>query len=133
MSVSDKEKQKNWPSNQPARRREYRLAYQARHPETLIAKHHRDNLRRKFKMTPEQYAEILAVQGGSCAICGATETDGRRLSVDHDHVSGAVRGILCRKCNWALGQFDHDDLLLRAGEYLAVFAGHPARIGGTFE
>jgi hypothetical protein len=46
----------------------------------------------------ERYAAMLADQGGGCAICGATPKN-RRLNVDHDHKTGAVRGLLCHACN----------------------------------
>jgi hypothetical protein len=46
----------------------------------------------------ERYAIMLADQGGGCAICGATPKS-RRLNVDHDHKTGAVRGLLCHACN----------------------------------
>lgn len=79
-------------------------------------------LRREHGMTVEQYADLLAVQGGGCAICGAptaTPTSEHRLTVDHDHENGLVRGLLCRPCNSALGHFrDSLDLLAAAVRYL---------------
>lgn len=77
--------------------------------------------RRKYGIGPEQYAELLAKQGGKCAICGTTDPGRGReyLCVDHDHSSGTVRGLLCSPCNYALGQFKDDPDLLRAAlEYL---------------
>ena len=83
-------------------------------------------LKQEFGITLEQYNELLAKQGGKCAICGATVTGvrekGKRehsLYVDHDHKTGSVRGILCSHCNFGLGNFrDSPALLLRAAEYL---------------
>lgn len=47
---------------------------------------------------------MLAAQGGHCALCPATESrPGFALSVDHDHASGHVRGLLCAPCNKILG------------------------------
>lgn len=46
----------------------------------------------------ELYARLLAEQNGGCAICGAAPKT-RRLHIDHDHASGAVRGLLCHRCN----------------------------------
>ena len=53
--------------------------------------------------------------GGTCEICGRTQ----KLEVDHDHQTGAVRGLLCSRCNGALGQFlDSSAMLRRAITYL---------------
>ena len=73
---------------------------------------------RAFGLTPEAYDTLLARQNGHCAICPATP--GRiRLAVDHCHVTGRVRGLLCTNCNNGLGRFRDDPALLtRAAEYL---------------
>lgn len=67
---------------------------------------------------------MLHAQGGACALCRQLETQTtrgtvRRLSVDHDHATGRVRGLLCSRCNLTLGRHD-DDLawFTRAAEYL---------------
>lgn len=53
-----------------------------------------------------------------CAVCGEPPTR-RRLDVDHDHKTGAVRGLLCSDCNIALGKFrDDPDRLRAAADYL---------------
>lgn len=70
---------------------------------------------------------MLAAQDGVCAICRNGEASKsnrghrrRRLTVDHDHETGQVRGLLCSGCNLALGGFrDSPDLLLAAASYLA--------------
>ena len=68
-------------------------------------------------LTIARYEEMLAAQGGGCAICGE-EAEGS-LHVDHDHVTGKVRGLLCVRCNNALGQFQEDPaLIVRALAYL---------------
>lgn len=75
-----------------------------------------------YNITLADYDEMLEAQGGKCAICGRTpEEEGRRLSVDHDHKTGQVRGLLCRNCNAALGFFQDDfHLLRRAINYLDI-------------
>lgn len=80
----------------------------------------RHGLRDRFGLTPEEYHALVGKQGGGCAICGATtDPDGRRLAVDHDHQTGAVRGVLCGRCNKGLGQFQDDpERLARAINYL---------------
>jgi hypothetical protein len=71
-----------------------------------------------YNITPDEYNVLLADQNGVCAICSGVEDD-RRLSIDHDHTSGYVRGLLCGACNRALGGFrDSADFLLNAVDYL---------------
>lgn len=76
---------------------------------------------RPHGITVDQYDDMLSAQGGRCAICG-TDDPGRghpSFCVDHDHVSGAVRGLLCYGCNIALGHFADDPTRLRAAaDYL---------------
>lgn len=83
-------------------------------------KEHEYWIRRRFGLSPTEYKRLLALQGGGCAICGAeTSVNGQRLAVDHDHTTGAIRGLLCRSCNLGIGYFrDNPDLLARAVEYL---------------
>lgn len=59
--------------------------------------------RKLYGMSLENYQSLLKEQGGVCAICGGTNKNGHALSVDHDHETGKVRGLLCRNCNYALG------------------------------
>lgn len=64
---------------------------------------------RYFGLTAEQHVAMWLEQNGQCAICGTDEYDlGKRLHIDHRHASGFVRGLLCRKCNFALGFFVDD-------------------------
>lgn len=80
---------------------------------------------RHYGLTEHEYVAMHEGQGGVCAICSRPETkkhrDGStlRLSIDHDHVTGEVRGLLCQKCNVGLGSFeDNQASLLLAVEYL---------------
>lgn len=74
---------------------------------------------RGYGLTPEAYDTLLHSQGGGCAICGEAEKDGWDLAVDHCHRAGHVRGLLCRRCNVALGLLrDRPDLLRTAADYL---------------
>lgn len=70
-------------------------------------------------MTRTDYDVMLEKQGGGCAVCGVRPPEGKSLAVDHNHETGAVRGILCDKCNQAIGSFkDSPALLRKAAEYL---------------
>lgn len=72
-----------------------------------------------YGITPQEYAQRLLDQGGVCAICGKSCMTGKALAVDHDHDTLEVRGLLCGKCNQAIGLLHHDtDLLLSAIVYL---------------
>lgn len=74
-----------------------------------------------YGLTQTEYDELLAEQGGGCAICGRQREPrrGGSLAVDHDHKDGAVRGILCSWCNRGLGMFSDDPEMLRtAATYL---------------
>ena len=74
-----------------------------------------------YGLTQDAYIEILKSQCGACAICGKTEEgSGRALSVDHNHDTGKVRGILCSDCNVGLGLFRDDiQCLHNAIDYLS--------------
>lgn len=52
--------------------------------------------------TIEEYSEMLLSQNNVCKVCGRN-SDKRRLAVDHDHITGRIRGLLCVKCNTTLG------------------------------
>lgn len=63
---------------------------------------------RRFDLTPDEYVEMFESQDGNCALCDKPESVShgeklRRLSVDHDHTTNVVRGLLCTSCNTKLG------------------------------
>ena len=58
---------------------------------------------KKYGITLEDYNRLVAEQKGVCFICGEPPVNGDSLCVDHDHATGEVRGLLCRKHNLALG------------------------------
>lgn len=77
------------------------------------------HLWKKYGMTLEEYDALLHAQDGVCAICRRPPRDDISLHLDHDHTTGERRGLLCFKCNNALGDFDDDaERLLRAYVYL---------------
>lgn len=73
-----------------------------------------------YGVSNEVYEEMLKSQDGVCGIC--KKPPGKRnLAVDHDHLVGNVRGLLCDRCNGGLGMFrDSPDLLMAAVAYLGV-------------
>lgn len=75
---------------------------------------------RKYGMTVASYAAMHRTQNGKCKICREPErVPGKRLSIDHNHSTGVVRGLLCNRCNIGVGKFlDNPKLLRRAAGYL---------------
>jgi Recombination endonuclease VII len=79
----------------------------------------KSHLKRKYGLSLEDYERMFAAQGGVCAICLETRPEERTLHVDHDHETGAIRGLLCFRCNNAIGDLREDfDLFQRAADYL---------------
>ena len=74
----------------------------------------------KYGLGFEQYEAMLVEQCASCKICGThTSETSRGLVIDHCHVTGKVRGLLCNACNAGLGMFrDSEDSLMAAAAYL---------------
>lgn len=73
------------------------------------------HLKRRYGLEAGEWDEILLDQGDLCAVC----REAPAAHLDHDHVTGEVRGILCLNCNGGLGQFrDRVDIMLRAIDYL---------------
>ena len=78
-------------------------------------------LRKKYGITLEKYHEILAAQGGGCGICGVVPSKEHNLPVDHDHKTDLIRGILCQRCNRALGSIG--DTVSAVGRVLTYLRG----------
>lgn len=73
----------------------------------------------KYGITWAEYARLQDVQQGRCACCGQPPPGGKRLYVDHDHVTSVVRGLLCQGCNSGIGMLgENPERLRRAAAYL---------------
>lgn len=137
--VCNADKNRQWRDANREKYREQRAQHYRENAERIRAtqrQYHADNremLRdraqlRNFNMTAEQFADLLAFQGGVCAICGAEAPGGHgRWHVDHDHscclgrkcCGSCVRGLLCTTCNTGLGMFGDDQRRLASAiEYL---------------
>jgi len=104
--------------------KEKRLSYHRQYMKTHYNKDKQKdkNLRSNHGITLDEYNAMIDKQGGACAICKEKFHDrhGMGVHVDHDHKTGKVRGILCRKCNLLLGQAsDNVIVLMSAIEYLS--------------
>lgn len=83
-------------------------------------KHHYPEYRlKRYGKTDEWFKSTLADQGNGCAICKKKNPSKKRsLAVDHNHLTGRVRGILCYNCNRLLYAFDNVDLFDKILEYI---------------
>ncbi len=107
--------------------------YNKKHGEKAVAARkayydlNKDKIRSKvllknYGIDSEEYDGLLSSQNGVCAICRQPEMLKRRgktapLSVDHDHTTGKIRGLLCSRCNTGLGLFRDDTKLLKAATW----------------
>ena len=147
-----KDRNKRWRANNEEHIREYQKKWRERNAE-YVADYQREyhasykeredvqfntwvrNLRRNYKITPEIFNKMWENQNGECAICKQPmQPRGRKLSavtVDHNHATGEVRGLLCRGCNHGIGNLKDDPKVMQsAAEYL-IKNGHYSNLKGT--
>jgi hypothetical protein len=100
-----------WQAANPEKVSAIKQAWRAANREKVVEHH----LRHTYGLTLEQFKAMAAAQDGRCAICQRT----RKLTVDHCHKTGKIRGLLCGSCNRALGTFgDNADGVKRVLIYL---------------
>ena len=130
----DRVRMAKWLKNNPEKREANRLKNavwrakdRAKHNQYMrewkfnnIDKVRRYKWKSRFGITPEQYDELFIFQRGVCAVCGKPERKKHNksnrvqmLSVDHDHVTGQVQGLLCQDCNIAIGYFHNNTKRMR--------------------
>ena len=84
----------------------------------------RASILKRYGLSLADYDQLLDAQGGVCAICSSRDSGYKTgvFFVDHDHVTGATRGLLCSLCNITLGQFRDDPQRFRAAaDYLETY------------
>ena len=131
-----KESQRKWREKNKERLRLEHQARRAKDPERdkAIKQKYREankdkrtnyELVKKYGITLEEYNQMSAAQNNVCDICKEPETRRHqngtlcRLAVDHDHFTGKVRGLLCWRCNSAMGSFEERNVpILNIEEYL---------------
>lgn len=102
-----------WRKKNPTYSRRYYLANREKQLKQIRSAY----LKRRHGLTDQQYEAWFEEQDGVCAIC--RQPSDCRLAVDHDHVTGLIRGLLCFACNASIGQFgDSPERLRQAAEYL---------------
>ncbi len=96
----------------------YNKAYHEINRERNSARSRANHLKDCYDLSPAEYEVLLVTQSGVCAICEQPETltnlwTGcvRSLTVDHDHTTGQVRGLLCTRCNRRLGLLESQELI----------------------
>jgi len=103
----------------PCQRSDRMRRYHASDKQTIWEKAFARRIMRDYGITVREYLEFLLKQGSVCAICKKPPKERCRLSVDHCHRTGKVRGLLCRACNRGIGIFkDQPALLASAMAYL---------------
>ena len=101
---------RQWRANNPNESREASRKSQAKRrrerPDTVK----REKVRSKYGLSDRQLDELYERSGGCCEACGVELTEGgnKKACIDHDHQTGIVRGLLCTRCNTALGMLDDD-------------------------
>lgn len=116
--------------------REYQKKYRKEHP--VWAKVHdkegnskriynpmyerKRHLKRRYGISEEVYDALVKQQDGVCAICGGNN-GGKKLVIDHDHRTGAIRRLLCYHCNIGLGYLEDGNFMIKATEYLESYYG----------
>ena len=126
-----KAKKKTYREKNRGKIRAYQKAWEEKNKENIRArkKIYRENnkdkmrnrdLKRNFGISLHEYDLMLTEQKGKCACCGTHQNElTRNLAVDHDHDTGLIRGLLCGKCNTAIGKLgDNIEGLMRALNYL---------------
>lgn len=127
QSVKDTKKYKNCSKNYYQSHKENIKMYPSSNPEQKKDRY----LQRLYGITLEQYRQMLNNQNGVCAICNQPETTINKrgncvqyLAVDHNHQTGKVRGLLCRKCNRILGDAKENiEIFNSATNYLNLHRG----------
>lgn len=105
-------------ANVDRKREEARVKYRTNH-RGRQEQNRANRLKNRFNITPEQYQMMLDKQNGVCAICQHPNVPNtKRLSVDHDHVTLKVRGLLCTSCNTSLGIIENTEWCNKAQLYL---------------
>jgi hypothetical protein len=114
---ANRDRVKRWREQNPEKYLAKQRAYSASPAKKKADR--RSYLKRKYGMTLEDYDAMFEEQGGVCAICKKPRPEDRTLHVDHDHNTGTIRGLLCFRCNNALGDFEEEyELFRRAADYL---------------
>lgn len=106
--------------NKNCKNRHHSIKQNIEYPEKKKRWDTEKQLKKLYNITIEDYNLMFKNQNGLCSICGRHQSElVRKLQVDHDHVNGKIRGLLCSRCNVGLGSFkDSIGLFTKAIEYI---------------
>ena len=115
-----RQKSIQWIKNNPERKKEMDIEYKKNNKQKVSYLNWKGGLKRNFNISDIEYNIMFNKQNGSCKICNTHQSNLKfRLCVDHNHKTGQVRGLLCSKCNSALGLLQDSSQLLRvAANYI---------------
>lgn len=122
--INDKARRRR--QENPELAREYTRRWVRNNPERARESARFSTIKRLYRLTAEEYRSLLASQNGKCAVCSVdvTALPTKQIHVDHDHRTGAVRSILCYRCNLALGFVKESVVVVRALlAYVQSFVG----------
>jgi hypothetical protein len=110
-------KQRDW----YARNRDSQLEKKKVYNETHAEQKHRSYLRRAYGVTADEYERLLVTNDYKCEICLIDQRyTKKRHAVDHCHLTGKIRGLLCSNCNIAIGHLGDDKgKIMKAYEYIS--------------
>lgn len=117
--IPGRERAKKFALENPDKVKKYQKTWKERHPEKRKL-YTRNSRIRAYGIEPEVYYKMLEKQGHKCAICKA-DPGHRVLSIDHDHKTLKVRGLLCDGCNLSLGHLERTEWVEKAMQYLAEY------------
>ena len=104
---------KEWKKKNSVRVKETKKAWDTKNKDYVLSAAKAFSLKWRYGITPDDYQRMMEEQGGVCKICGNPPSGRFALSVDHDHRTQRVRGLLCGKCNFAIGHANDNPALLR--------------------
>lgn len=108
-----KENTIKWINNNKEYYKKYKENWIAKQDPLYIKQYKRMKTLEKYGMNFEEYDNMIKLQKGVCAICKMPPKDGKNLHIDHDHVTGIVRGLLCFRCNFGLSYFKEDKNIIK--------------------
>lgn len=114
---------KRWQEANRDRYRDAQRSYKEANKERIQRSNRERHLLKQYGITIRNFELLVHAQFGCCLICNSEEWE--NLHVDHDHETGAIRGLLCGKCNKAIGLLDEDPNLFQGAErYLRMTKLH---------
>lgn len=118
MRKYNRERYANDPEYKARKRKASKKWKQKQTPTSMASLQRKALLKHRYGMAPEEFDSLLVQQNGECAVCRSPDP-GASWHIDHCHETEVVRGILCQRCNMALGLFADDPIILeQAIKYL---------------